>query len=163
MNARLSTHLRNLAFLACSRSFASPATSAQGWQHLGDVKKTDKLPDGVELSAGPAKVRVTAISDGIFRVRVAPNGTFPKDFSWAVIARPNPPPVEIADGQSEVRITAGTAIAIVHKSPLLIDFADAQGNLLLADEPTLPMAWDGERIQIWKKMPSDEGYFGLGD
>src|SRR5271170_2638844 len=94
MNARLSTHLRNLAFLACSLSFASTATRAQGWQHLGDVKKTEKLPDGVELTAGPAKVRVTAVSDGIFRVRVAPNGIFPKDFSWAIIATPQPPPVE---------------------------------------------------------------------
>jgi alpha-glucosidase len=162
MNASLSTHFRKLALLACTLSFATVAT-AQGWQHLGDVKKTEKLPDGAELTAGPAKIRVTAVSDGIFRVRVATNGIFPKEFSWAVIATPNPPPVEIADGPSEVRLTAGSATAIIHKSPLLIDFADAQGNLLLADEPTLPMAWDGEHIHIWKKMPADESYFGLGD
>ena len=30
----------------------------QGWQHIGTVQKTEKLPDGVELTAGKAKVRV---------------------------------------------------------------------------------------------------------
>jgi alpha-glucosidase len=163
MNASRSAHFRKLALLACTLSLAATATRAQAWQHLGDVKKLEKLPCGVELTAGLAKIRVTVVADGIFRVRVAPNGTFPKNFSWAVIATPAPPPVQIADGSSEVRITAGSAIAIIHKSPLLIDFSDPQGNLLLADEPTLPMAWDGERIHIWKKMPADESYFGLGD
>ena len=162
MTVPLGSYLRISALVALTIFYASIAT-AQGWQHLGDVKKTEKLPDGVELTAGPAKVRVTAIADGIFRVRVAPNGIFPKDFSWAVIATPQPPPVEIADGPSAVRLTAGSATAIILKSPLLIDFSDAQGNLLLADELTLPMAWDGEHVHIWKKMPSDESYFGLGD
>src|SRR6266705_5438426 len=64
--------------------------AAQGWQHLGKVQRVEKLKDGVELSAGSAKVRITAFRDGIFRVRVTPNGTFPKDFSWAVIESPQP-------------------------------------------------------------------------
>src|SRR5713226_3214863 len=59
--------------------------SAQGWQHLGSVQSVEKLKDGVELTAGAAKVRVTVFREGVFRVRVTPNGTFPKDFSWAVI------------------------------------------------------------------------------
>ena len=40
-------------------------------------------------------------------------------------------------------VTAGRIVVIVKKSPLLIDFADAAGTILLADEPSLPMAWDG--------------------
>ena len=61
---------------------------AQGWQHLGRVQRVEKLKDGVELAAGAARVRITAFRDGVFRVRVAPNGTFPKDSSWAVIELP---------------------------------------------------------------------------
>src|SRR5205807_1791687 len=49
------------------------------------------------------------------------------------------------------------------KSPLLITFADASGNVLLADEPGRPMAWNGSRVHVWKKMPPDENYYGLGD
>jgi len=57
----------------------------------------------------------------------------------------------------------GNVIATVQRSPLLIGFSDAGGNLLLADESSLPMAWNGQRVHAWKKMPLDENYFGLGD
>ncbi len=136
---------------------------AEGWQHVGAVQHVEKLPDGVELSAGRAKVRVTASRDGIIRVRVAPQGTFPIDKSWAIIATPDVPPVKMADGKDDVRLSAGGVTVIIHKSPLLISFADAQGRVILADEPTLPMAWNGQRIRIWKKLPPDENYYGLGD
>lgn len=136
---------------------------AQGWQHLGKVQHVEKLKDGVELTAGAAKVRVTAFREGVFRVRVAANGTFPKDFSWAVIESPEPPALKIEESQKEIRITAGNVVAAVQRSPLLINFSDAAGNALLADEPSLPMAWNGPRIRAWKKMPADENYYGLGD
>jgi len=136
---------------------------AQGWQHLDKVERVEKLKDGVELTARAAKVRVTVFRDGVFRVRVAPNGTFPKDSSWAVIQSPEPPALKIEENQREIRITGGSVIAIVQRSPLLINFSDAAGNVLLADEPSLPMAWNGLRIHAWKKMPLDENYYGLGD
>jgi alpha-glucosidase len=143
--------------------FASGASLAQGWQHLGKVQRIEKLKDGVELSAGAAKVRISAFNDGVFRVRLATTGTFPKDSSWAVIALPDPPTLKIEENQKEIRIITGRLIATIQKSPLLIDFSDAAGNVLLADEPTLPMAWNGQRTHAWKKMPQDENYFGLGD
>src|SRR6266705_1390358 len=137
--------------------------AAQGWQHLGKVQRVEKLKDGVELSAGSAKVRITTFRDGILRVRVTPNGTFPKDFSWAVIESPQPPALQIEENQKEIRITAGNVIDTAQKSTLLIDFKDAAGNVLLADESRLPMGWNGQGIHVWKKMPSDENYSGLGD
>jgi alpha-glucosidase len=139
------------------------AVAAQGWQHLGKVQRVDQLKDGVELSAGAAKIRVTAFRDGVFRVRVAPNGLFPKDFSWALIESPETPSLKIEDNAKEVRVRAGSVVATIQKSPVLINFSDASGNVLLADEPSLPTAWDGQRIHVWKKMPAEENYYGLGD
>jgi len=136
---------------------------AQGWRHLGNVQRVEKLKDGVELTAGAAKVRITVFRDGVFRVRLAPNGTFPKDSSWAVIEAPEPPAFKIEENPKEIRIAAGSVVATVQRSPLLINFSDATGNVLLADEPSLPMAWNGQRIHVWKKMPLDENYYGLGD
>jgi alpha-glucosidase len=136
---------------------------AQGWQHLSAVQHVEKLPNGVELSAGTAKVRVTAFREGIVRVRVAHQGNFPKDSSWAVIEAPEPPSVTIDEDKNDVHLSAGSVNVSIHKSPLLISFADAQGHIILADESALPMAWNGQRIRAWKKMPSDENYYGLGD
>ncbi len=136
---------------------------AQGWQHIGKVQRVEKMKDGVELTAGAAKVRITAFRDGVFRVRLAPDGNFPKDYSWAVIESPEPPPVKIEENQKEIRIISGNVIATIQRAPLLINFSDAAGTVYLADEPDLPMAWNGKRVHTWKKMPADENYFGLGD
>jgi alpha-glucosidase len=152
------TSLASFAALACS----GPALG-DGWQHVGAVQHVEKLRDGVEVTAGNAKIRVTAFRDGVVRVRVAPQGTFPKDSSWAVIETPEPPSVKIDEDRSDVHLSAGIVNVIVHKSPLLLSFADAQGHVIFADEPTLPMAWNGRRIRIWKKMPAEENYYGLGD
>ena len=79
--------------LLCAISASSAA--ATGWQHILDVQHVEKLKDGVELTAGSAKVRITAFRDGVIRVRLAPQGSFPKDFSWAVIETPGPPAVSV--------------------------------------------------------------------
>ncbi len=156
-----------LARLAPAALFAAavlPGSAvAQGWRHLGAVQHVEKLPNGVELSAGNAKIRVTAFREGIVRVRVAPQGNFPNDSSWAVIETPEPPSVKIDEDKDAVHLSAGSVNISIHKSPLLISFADAQGRIILADESTLPMAWNGQRIRVWKKMPEDENYYGLGD
>ena len=63
--------------LLCA-SVLLPGTRAQaaGWEHLGNVDRVQELKDGVELSAGKTRVRVTFFRGDIVRVRVAPNGVF---------------------------------------------------------------------------------------
>jgi alpha-glucosidase len=136
---------------------------AQGWHHLGDVQGVETLKDGMVLTSGKAKVRIIAVRDGIVRVRVAPTGTFPKDFSWAIVQAPDAPSVSVEEGTREVRMVAGDVTVLVNKTPLLIKFLNKSGATILEDEPSLPMAWDGDNIHVWKRMPVDENYFGLGD
>ena len=157
------TCFRYAALVFVGTLLLAGSLAAQGWQHVGRVTKVEKLDDGIELTAGSAKVRLTTVNDGTMRVRYAPDGKFPKDFSWAVIAAPQPAAVTVADSSTEVKMTAGNVVAVVNKSPLLISFTDLQGTVLLADEPSLPMGSNGERIHVWKKMPEDENYYGLGD
>jgi alpha-glucosidase len=157
-----------MSLLVCG--LGSAPGVAQGWQHIGTVDRVatfkQGLEDGVELTAGQAQVRVTQFYNGVIRVRVAPNGHFPKDFSWALAEMPldyRSGPVQIHDQKNEVKMIAGSIHVSIAKSPLFITFFDASGNVLLADEPSLPMAWDGPRVHVWKKMPPDENYYGLGD
>ena len=139
------------------------AASAQGWRPVPAATHVDTLPDGVELTAGAAKVRITSFREGVFRVRFAPNGGFPKDSSWALAEAARPAPVSIDDGDAEVRVTAGAVTVVATKSPLSVRFLNAAGDVLSTDEPALPMATDGNRVRLWKTMPPDELYFGLGD
>jgi len=154
---------RRIGIGLLASALGSGIAVAQGWQHIGKVQRVEKFEDGIELTAGAAKVRLTVFRDGVFRVRVAPSGTFPKDFSWAVVESSEPPTFKVEENQKEIRITVGSVVATIQRSPLLINFSDTAGNILLADEPNLPMAWNGKRVHVWKKMPGDENYYGLGD
>ncbi len=149
--------------LAAILYFAGTTVFAQGWQHVGKVEHLEKRTDGVELSSGKAKVRVTFLRDGIARVRVAPSGIFPKDQSWAIIGTPQPPAVSVEDAGKQITLSSGDVIVTIQKSPLLVNFADGHGKVVVGDEPSLPMAWNGERVRVWKRMPLLENYYGLGD
>ncbi|HZX78763.1 glycoside hydrolase family 31 protein [Lysobacter sp.] len=153
-------------WIALAYAVASPAGAA-GWRHLGDAGRIERLDDGVVVSSGQAKLRVSVQGDGVFRVRLAPEGRFSADASWAVVEPAAPATVAIEDGRDAVRVTAGDTVAVVHKRPLRVSFADRAGRTLLADDPSLPMAWmptaHGMRVRAWKSMPADEHYYGLGD
>src|SRR5277367_2949700 len=143
--------------------FLSVSTHATGWEHIGKVQRVERLKDGVDITAENAKVRVSFFRDGIVRVRVGYKGVFPKDYSWAVIETPEPPSVSLKEEKEEVRLSSGGIVVQIRKSPLLINFLDSSGNVIAADEPSLPMAWNGSRVEVWKKMPLLENYYGLGD
>ena len=47
--------------LICAWIAISGGTAfAQGWQHIGNANRVEKLPDGVELSSGQARVRAVS-------------------------------------------------------------------------------------------------------
>src|SRR5260370_3863706 len=148
MSARL-----RCVLLCASVLLSGACAQAAGWEHLGNVHRVQELNEGVELSAGKAKVRVTFFRGDIVRVRVAPNGIFPKNYSWAIIQPPNPPSVKVRDSREQVRITSGAVAVVVKKSPLLVNFENAQGKTILPDEPPSPLPCNAPRIKHCKTMP----------
>ncbi len=143
----------------------SPLSSyASGWQWVGAVNRVKTLPNGVELEAGPSKVRVLAVSESVIRVRLAPDGKFGPDMSWAVLPNIAPPPrLTVEDSPRAVEMATSGLRVHIQKSPLLISFLDPAGNLIQQDEPARPMAWNNGEVRTWKSMPADEHYYGLGD
>ena len=141
--------------------------AAQGWRHVGAVERVEAFDHGIVASSGPFRVRVGVVAPGVFRVTLAPDGTFDEAASWAVVAGAAAPAVKVSDGREAVTLTSGDVVATVHKAPLRVEFADRAGRVLLADSAQLPMAWSdsthGPRVRSWKAMPDDEHYYGLGD
>src|SRR5258708_34575630 len=73
--------LRALLAAAAIAALTVPA-SVQAAQPAG-AAALKPLTNGVEVTNGVATLRVTALTDGILRVRIA-RGAFPEDASWAV-------------------------------------------------------------------------------
>ncbi|HEY4682561.1 MAG TPA: glycoside hydrolase family 31 protein [Candidatus Acidoferrales bacterium] len=135
-----------------------------GWQHVGAVTGIEVKPNGLQLQAGQARVWVVAISESVIRVRLAPEGSFPADFSWAVVPSSSPAPhVTVKDSAKAIEVVTSRLRARIQKSPLLISFLDAAGNVIQQDFPHRPMGWNQGQVRVWKTMPPEEFYYGLGD
>jgi alpha-glucosidase len=121
------------------------------------------LVDGIQVQSGNLHVRVTALRDDVLRIRIWHGDTLPEDASWAVLP---------AARQSSVHVTAETSanhfgfrthalIVELDKKTAELSVSDLAGNTLQQD--VRPIRFDGDAFQIYKSMPRDEHYFGLGD
>ncbi len=68
-----------------SSAAAPSATTSQASVTLEAVTSSQAQRDGIDVQAGSASLRITALRDDIVRVRIAPGSMFPEDSSWAVL------------------------------------------------------------------------------
>lgn len=152
-----------LAAMAVCTLFCLPVV-AQTRAPLGNVSSV-KFGNGVELKAGSGAVRITPVDENTVRLWVSPDGKFPKDESWAVQPGTKKPNVHLVVADTPQVVTVSTKRFRVHieKNPLRIIFMDLTGRVINEDDPGHPATWTGDAFQVWKIMPADEHYLGLGD
>ncbi len=142
--------LRLMICLALACMAAAPAMAQQPFT---------ARPDGVETTSDGATLRVTALTNSILRVRIARDGRFDEDASWAVpasVRAMRAPVTTEADGFSTgaLRVRVGPGLRLVVE--------DRAGKVIVADAAE-PFARDGTGFTLRKAMPQGEHYFGLGD
>ena len=129
---------------------------------IGVVTEVKPLPDGAEVKAGTAVIRITALSPDIIRVRYAPGGDLPPDRSFAVVRAG-----EFAAGHvnfaDKYTFSTGSVTVAINRSPFGLQFLDPSGRVISADSSDSPARFTPQGFRIWKEMPADEHYFGLGD
>lgn len=139
--------------------------AAPAWQPVGKVSGVKVLPDGVELSAGATRVRLQALAANVVRVRYASQGTFPADHSFAVLphAFPEGAKVRVEQAADAVSFSTGALQVKILKASLRLLFLNAEGKTISQDQPGYPASFNDSAFRVWKSMPEDEHYFGLGD
>src|SRR5580692_3301690 len=126
---------------------------------------TNSLPNGIEIRRGNFVLQVVALREDVLRVRESAKSELPEDASWAV-------PVEIR--HASVQVTPDSAAGTVgfhtkalrtrvELSTLGVSITDLDGNVVQEDVPAWPPDFHQDAFRIYKKMPADEHYFGLGD
>ncbi|MCG3138070.1 MAG: hypothetical protein HJJLKODD_01928 [Phycisphaerae bacterium] len=143
----------------------SPAQAQ--WNHLGnlDQMQLNDARNQITVTAGASIVQISAIDEGIVRIRLAPDGKFGRDFSWAVVdltpqATINATPVE--DTDQRVVYASGSLLLQIDKQPCRITVMNQVKRVLVAQDDRKGMAWDGEQVAVWHEMPEWESYLGLG-
>ncbi len=156
--------LRN-AVLVVSLLLSQRVLAEPGWRSIGDLVRVEERANQVELSAQGGKVRIIALAPDVVRVTYAPGGTFPQDQSFAVLpdAFPAGSKLRVSKGAGAVELRTDLLVIRVDESPLRITFLDASGKVLSQEWAEYPAAFNGTEFRVWKSMPEDEHYFGLGD
>ena len=83
------------AAIALGSGHAQTAATSQPGVTLEAVTGSTPRRDGIDIQAGPASLRITALRDDILRVRIAPGSDFPEDASWAVLSGPRSKSVDV--------------------------------------------------------------------
>ena len=146
-------------------AFAADPSQQTRAQSPDTLSAVTRLPNGVQVNDGTAILEVSALRDDVVRIRLGAGGHLPEDASWAVLgsARQSAVSVTVEDGTDVVGFRTNKLRVKIARKDLQLSITDLQGNALQEDAPGWPVAFHDQIFRIYKKMPADEHYFGLGD
>lgn len=145
-----------------------PSAARAEWRAAGDVRSFVQQTDGVvlKLTSG-ASVAVTFRDLETVRVRLAPSGTFERDFSYAVESKDRKTvKATITETSDEIRISSlNGATVVIKRRPFLVTVLDDAGRVVVEDDPARPVAFDTATgaVECSKKRVEWETYYGLGE
>jgi alpha-glucosidase len=158
-------------FLLCALSIRASATDGHNANApsavfvLDTFSSSAPLPNGIEVSGQQAVIQAVALRDDVIRIRIARDGVLPEDSSWAVLASARREKVDVTSEDSADAVGFRTKLMRlrVDRKTLRMSLTDLQGNVLQEDAPGWPAEFHDKAFRIYKRMPANEHYFGLGD
>jgi len=159
------TVLATLSCLAASSSSAQThwTTSVAAIHPSMHGAAATSLPNGIEAQANGLRARVVALRDDVLRISIIHGNQWPEDASWAVLpeARKNSVAVTQESNHEHFGFRTRKLVVELNKSTLALTVRDLAGTIL--QEDARPIRFEGKSFRIYKAMPLDEHYFGLGD
>jgi alpha-glucosidase len=141
----------------------SAAVAPWAQQSSAPAGAVSPLLNGVEIRSGDLHERVTALRSDVLRVRIWRGENTPEDASWAVLpeARHSSVAVTPVGGMGAAGFRTSALTIAIDPVTLEITVRDSDANIVSQD--ARPIRFDGNEFRIYKSMPIDEHYFGLGD
>lgn len=132
---------------------------------LDTFTSSTPLQSGVEIHQEQATMQVLALRDDVMRIRIAPDGAAPEDSSWAVLDSARHQHVQVISESNADSVGFRTKLlrVTINRKSMRLAITDLQGNVLQEDAPGWPVEFHGQSFRVYKEMPQNEHYFGLGD
>lgn len=136
---------------------------------LKKVQSFQSLPSGIEIHCGPGTLRILALRNDVIRITESPTNQLLHHGSWAVLSRVRNASMKVTPEQDATAVGFNTAElrVRVNRDPLMITVANAAGKVLVSDARPVEFRSDDSAgdigFRVWKKMPANEHYFGLGE
>ncbi|MGC2770031.1 MAG: glycoside hydrolase family 31 protein [Candidatus Acidiferrum sp.] len=123
------------------------------------------LSNGIEIRSDKILLQILALRDDVLRVRESVGEELPEDASWAVPQTIRQRSIQVISETSDEALgfRTNTLRVSIERHSLALSITDLQGHVLQEDAPGWPIETHGSEFRVYKKMPEDEHYFGLGD
>jgi alpha-glucosidase len=114
-------------------------------------------------------LELKVLSDRIIRFRYAPEGSFERDFSYAIASgyEESIVELEIGEDETEYRVSTSLVHCYLRKEDLKVRITDHHGLVINEDEAGFHwmhyLSKGGKIVFNSKKIQEDEMFFGLGD
>jgi len=143
-----------------------PADGQTGW--MREVTESRLLRDGVEIRSGRTLMRVTALRDDILRIHAAVTGgqlPLTEDGSWALLpeVRNKTIAVETVTDAHSLGFRTKLLDVRIDRATARLTISDLQGNVISSDALGHSTSFANGSFRVWKTLPADEHFFGLGD
>jgi alpha-glucosidase len=153
--------VRSSILVTVTIALASPTLLAQPVQPAGDVRAVEVQGQQVRLRLDNASAEVSVYSPSVIRVRV--DRRLGRDFSYAVVAKPEPTHTTVTQDEREVVIATPQLQAHIARHPFAVTFTTLDGKVINQDEPGLQTSWVGDEVAAYKKLQDGERFIGLGE
>ncbi|WP_257385638.1 glycoside hydrolase family 31 protein [Tahibacter caeni] len=147
---------------------AAPLPAA--WQNVGAVRELHRDGDAATLILhSGAAMSFAFVSPDVVRVRLAPDGRFGRDFSYALSAPAPRTALQVDERGDAVELrSAGAqgARVVVRRQPALsFEVLDANGRPVLASDPQRPPAFDRDTgaVEFTGLRDAFDLYYGFGE
>lgn len=144
------------------RKYGKKQKSGGDFLDLGIVQSFVPIDNGARIITDNGAMSIVFVTPNMVQVRVRPDRTFPKPFSYAIDEdfTQKSVPLKIDDNLSAISIDSGEMSCSVAKQPTSLTFlmkksivcADAVGGL----------AWRGKEVRWTRYLSKDEAGYGLG-
>jgi alpha-glucosidase len=130
---------------------------------LNHLTSFSALPDGVDLWDGDAHMQIIALRDDVVRIRVSLSREFAEDASWAVLKEARQSRVAVTPDNAPDAVGFQTRVlrVSIDRQTFALTISDRGGAVLQKD--VRPIEFHGDSFRVYRAMPLDEHYFGLGD
>ena len=139
-------------------------TVKAGWKSIGDAQVVLNSDQQIAVHCGDADVQITPFANDMVRIRLVRSAGKNNPGSWAIAKEKwDLPTHEFTQDQKSITIALKDFTIRITKSPVRISFLTPEGEVINQDDSSKGMAWDGDQVRVWKKMPENELYYGFGE
>ncbi|KAM3091485.1 glycoside hydrolase family 31 protein [Phormidesmis sp. 146-12] len=137
----------------------------QPWNTIADVQSVEVDDRYINLDCGDVHLKLSVLSPTLIRVRMAAQGEFLPQRSWAVNQADDQwekTPFDVEQTDASIEIKTDQIRVKIQRRPCRISYYDANEQPF-AQDAEIAMGWRVGQVAAWKTIEVEDHFYGFGE